>query len=218
VRLGWLQHRTRKGEARRGFCERARAQRPRAKGRAPCAAVPGGFGFDWAGRETWRCAVGGSHWPLGGVFQGCCTLCSRTRDGDGGGGHRRASEEPRRSSCRAPACFAWGFGDRAAFTFRSSSLENGDPRGQVHSSTSTTVSIDPSLCACYSFGRLGTKTDGYQSYYICFYISVRIRIRIQIVSTMPDMTQLDIDTINIRFEYLNTDTVSDVEYPDSDTI
>jgi hypothetical protein len=150
-------------KARRGFCGRARAQRPRAKGPAPCAAVPGGFGFDWAGRETWRCAVGGSHWPLGGVFQGCCALCSRTRHGDGGGGggggHWRASEEPRKSSCRAPACFAWGFGDRAAFTFRSSSLENGDPRGQVHSSTSTTVSIHPSLCSCYSFGRLGTKTD-----------------------------------------------------------
>ena len=37
------------------------------------------------------------------------------------------------------------------------------------------------------------------------------------VSTMPDMIQLDIDIINMRFEYLDTNMVSDVEYPDSDT-
>ena len=32
-----------------------------------------------------------------------------------------------------------------------------------------------------------------------------------------DMIQLDIDITNMRFEYSDTDTVSDVEYPDSDT-
>ena len=31
------------------------------------------------------------------------------------------------------------------------------------------------------------------------------------------MIQLDIDITNMRFEYSDTDTVSDVEYPDSDT-
>jgi hypothetical protein len=34
---------------------------------------------------------------------------------------------------------------------------------------------------------------------------------------MPDMIRLDVDIINIRFKYLDTDTVSDIEYPDSDT-
>ena len=34
---------------------------------------------------------------------------------------------------------------------------------------------------------------------------------------MMDMIQLDIDIINMRFDYSDTDTVSDVEYPDSDT-
>jgi hypothetical protein len=34
---------------------------------------------------------------------------------------------------------------------------------------------------------------------------------------MPDRIQLDIDIINMRFEYSDTDTVLDVEYPDSDT-
>ena len=62
----------------------------------------------------------------------------------------------------------------------------------------------------------GSDTDGYHRYYICFHISVRIRIRIRIVSTMSDRIRLDIDIINMRFEYLNTDTVSDVGYPDSD--
>ena len=33
---------------------------------------------------------------------------------------------------------------------------------------------------------------------------------------MPDRIRLDVDIINMRFEYLDTDTVSDVEYPDSD--
>ena len=32
-----------------------------------------------------------------------------------------------------------------------------------------------------------------------------------------DRIRLDIDIINMRFEYSNTDTVSDVEYTDSDT-
>jgi len=61
----------------------------------------------------------------------------------------------------------------------------------------------------------GSDTDGYHLYYICFYISALIRIRIRIVSTMPDMIRLDIDIINMLFEYSDTDTVSDVEYPDS---
>ena len=63
----------------------------------------------------------------------------------------------------------------------------------------------------------GSDTDGYHRYYICFHISVRIRIRIRIVSTMSDRIRLDIDIINMRFEYSDTDTVSNVEYPDSDT-
>ena len=33
---------------------------------------------------------------------------------------------------------------------------------------------------------------------------------------MPDRIRLDVDIINMRFEYSDTDTVSDVEYPDSD--
>ena len=57
----------------------------------------------------------------------------------------------------------------------------------------------------------GSDADGYHRYYICFYISVRIRIRIRIMFRI----QLDIDIINIRFKY--SDTVSDVEYPDSNT-
>ena len=63
----------------------------------------------------------------------------------------------------------------------------------------------------------GSDTDGYHRYYICFHIFVWIQIRIRIVSTMSDMIRLDIDIINMRFEYSDTDTVSDVGYPDSDT-
>jgi hypothetical protein len=37
------------------------------------------------------------------------------------------------------------------------------------------------------------------------------------VSAMPDMIRLDVDIINMRFKYSDTDTVSDVEYLDSDT-
>ena len=33
---------------------------------------------------------------------------------------------------------------------------------------------------------------------------------------MSDMIRLDIDIINMRFEYSDMDTVSDVGYPDSD--
>jgi len=62
----------------------------------------------------------------------------------------------------------------------------------------------------------GSDTDGYHRYYICFHISVRIQIRIRIVSTMSDRIRLDIDIINMRFEYLDTNTVSDVEYLDLD--
>jgi len=34
---------------------------------------------------------------------------------------------------------------------------------------------------------------------------------------MTDTIRLDIDIVNMRFDYSDTDTVSDVEYPDSDT-
>jgi hypothetical protein len=34
---------------------------------------------------------------------------------------------------------------------------------------------------------------------------------------MPDRIRLDIDIINMRFKYSDTDTVLDIEYPDSDT-
>ena len=34
---------------------------------------------------------------------------------------------------------------------------------------------------------------------------------------MSDMIRLDIDIINMRFEYSDMDTVSDVGYPESDT-
>jgi hypothetical protein len=34
---------------------------------------------------------------------------------------------------------------------------------------------------------------------------------------MPDMIRLDVNIINMRFYYSDMDTVSDVEYPDSDT-
>jgi hypothetical protein len=39
------------------------------------------------------------------------------------------------------------------------------------------------------------------------------------VSTMPDRIRLNVDIINMRFKYsdTDTDTVSDVGYPDSDT-
>ena len=50
-----------------------------------------------------------------------------------------------------------------------------------------------------------------------FHVSVRIWIRIRIVSTISDRIRLDIDIINMRFEYSDADTVSDVEYPDSNT-
>ena len=63
----------------------------------------------------------------------------------------------------------------------------------------------------------GSDTDGYHCYYIYFHISIRIWIQIRIVSAMSDRIRLDIDIMNMRFEYSDTDTVSDVEYPDSDT-
>jgi hypothetical protein len=63
----------------------------------------------------------------------------------------------------------------------------------------------------------GSDTDGYHRYYICFHISVWIQIRIRIISTMSDGILLGIDITNMRFEYSDMDTVSDVEYPDSDT-
>jgi len=63
----------------------------------------------------------------------------------------------------------------------------------------------------------GSDTNGYYQYHICFHISGRIRIRIRIMSIMSDKIGLDVYIINIRFKYSNTDTVSDVEYSDSDT-
>ena len=73
-------------------------------------------------------------------------------------------------------------------------------------------------CASVLVGRdeNGSDTDGYHRYYICFHISVRIRIRIRIVSIMSNRIRLDINIINMRFEYSDTDTVSDVGYPDLD--
>ena len=66
----------------------------------------------------------------------------------------------------------------------------------------------------------GSDTYGYRRYrryHICFYISGQIRIRIRIMSIMSDKIRLDVDIINIRFKYSDTDTVSNVEYSDSDT-
>jgi len=37
------------------------------------------------------------------------------------------------------------------------------------------------------------------------------------MSTMSDKIGLDVDIINIRFKYSDTDTVSDVEHSDSNT-
>jgi len=37
------------------------------------------------------------------------------------------------------------------------------------------------------------------------------------MSIISDKIQLDVDIINIRFKYLDTDTVSDIEYLDLDT-
>jgi len=58
-------------------------------------------------------------------------------------------------------------------------------------------------------------TDGHHQYHICFHIFGRIRIRIRIISIMSDKIGLDVDIINIRFKYSDTDTVADVEYSDS---
>ena len=75
------------------------------------------------------------------------------------------------------------------------------------------------ICLCYRIyhSLVGMKTDWiYHSYYICFHISNRIRILIRIVSAMPDRIRFDVDIINMRFEYSDTDKASDVEYPYSD--
>jgi hypothetical protein len=42
----------------------------------------------------------------------------------------------------------------------------------------------------------GSDSDGYHRYYICFHISIWIRIRIRIVSSMSDRIR-DIDIINM---------------------
>jgi hypothetical protein len=64
----------------------------------------------------------------------------------------------------------------------------------------------------------GSDTDEYHWYHICFHISGQIRIQ-RIVSAMPDRIRLNVDIINMQFKYsdTDTDTVSDVEYPNSDT-
>jgi hypothetical protein len=46
------------------------------------------------------------------------------------------------------------------------------------------------------------------------FVFISIRIRIRIVLAISDMIRIDIDIINMRFEY--SDTVSDVEYSDLD--
>ena len=63
----------------------------------------------------------------------------------------------------------------------------------------------------------GSDMDGYHRYYICFHISVRIRIQIRIISAMSNMIRLGIYIPIMRFKYSNTDTVSDIKYLDSDT-
>jgi hypothetical protein len=67
-------------------------------------------------------------------------------------------------------------------------------------------------------GRDENRSDiyGYRWYHICFRIFVWIWIRIRIVSTISDRIHLDIDIIHMRFEYSDTDTISNVEYPNSD--
>ena len=79
--------------------------------------------------------------------------------------------------------------------------------------TSLLVFLEP---AVMSRDENRSDTDGYHRYYIYFHISVQIRIQIRIVLAMPDRIRLGIDIINMRFEYSHTDTVSDIEYPDSD--
>ena len=62
------------------------------------------------------------------------------------------------------------------------------------------------------------KTDRIRTViHICFYISGRIRIRIRIILTMLEKIVLDVDIINIRSKYSNTDIESNVEYLDSNT-
>jgi hypothetical protein len=65
----------------------------------------------------------------------------------------------------------------------------------------------------------GLDTDENHRYYICFHISVQIQIQ-----NMDNIYQLCwigyywvYNITNMRFKYLDTDTVLDVEYPDSDT-
>jgi hypothetical protein len=38
---------------------------------------------------------------------------------------------------------------------------------------------------------------------------------VELISTISDKIGLDVDIINIRFKYSNTDTESDIEYSDS---
>ena len=52
----------------------------------------------------------------------------------------------------------------------------------------------------YGWRRIGY----YHSYYIYFHISVRIWIRIRILSTIPDRIRLDVDIIYIRFTDIQT--------------
>jgi hypothetical protein len=52
-------------------------------------------------------------------------------------------------------------------------------------------------------------------YLFLYFYSESIQIRI--VLNLSDMIRLNIDIINMRFEYSDTVTVSDVKYLDSDT-
>ena len=63
-------------------------------------------------------------------------------------------------------------------------------------------------------GRDENGSDRYHRYHIYFHIFGRIRIRIWIMSIMSDKIRLDVDIINIRFKYSDTDTVSNVSGTD----
>lgn len=138
VRLGWLQDKKRRGEAFAGGRARAQAQQ------GTCAPCPEGLvltgpaarrgaarlGRPRAGRwRRWR-------WPLA--------------SGERGGGRSRARYG-------APALRGVSFRGPGHLYVRSAAAaaawrkENGGSL-QVDSSTSTTVSIDPFVCSCYSFG------------------------------------------------------------------
>lgn len=68
-----------------------------------------------------------------------------------------------------------------------------------------------SLCLKYGYKRIGY---GYISLIlICFNIFLWIWIRIRILSAISNKVQMDIDIVNIWFEYSDAYTKSDVKYP-----